>query len=135
MSCASLNWPNRSWRNVDCATSGLIRGDAQSTGLPRAAYDLVHERLLLTIVRQPETVVTEMSELVRPGGIVALEDVVCHSWACAPPHPAWTQLFRAWQAVIQTYGNDGDIGHRLPGFVAGGGVGECLHQGAGPCNR
>ena len=45
--------------------------DALETGLPRASFDLVHERLQLTNVSNAEAVVTEMIALTRPGSFIA----------------------------------------------------------------
>src|SRR5262245_21398255 len=36
--------------------------------------------------------VTEMVALVRPGGVVAVQDTDHGAWFCDPPHPAWTTL-------------------------------------------
>ena len=58
--------------------------DALETGLPRASFDLLHERLLLTNVTNAEAVVTEMVALTCPGGVVALQDVDVTAWFCEP---------------------------------------------------
>src|SRR6185369_16520964 len=49
----------------------LVVADAADTGLPGAAFDLVHERLVLVNVPRPEDVLAEMVRLTRPGGCVA----------------------------------------------------------------
>ena len=53
-------------RNVE-----VLEADAKSTSLPRASFDLVHARLVLVNVPEPERVVEEMIALARPGGVVA----------------------------------------------------------------
>ena len=52
----------RNFRNVD-----VLEGDARSTGLPRASFDLATSRLVLVNVPQPEQIVAEAAALVRPG--------------------------------------------------------------------
>jgi tRNA A58 N-methylase Trm61 len=53
----------RNLGNVD-----VLEGDARSTGLPRASFDLATSRLVLVSVPQPEQIVAEAAALVRPGG-------------------------------------------------------------------
>jgi len=70
----------------------LVQGDATATGLPRAAFDLVHERLLLMITPAVGRVLAEMIALARPGGVVVVQDLDVVSMICEPAHPAWTRL-------------------------------------------
>jgi hypothetical protein len=37
-------------------------------------------------------VVAELAALVRPWGVVALQEVDWVSWICQPPYPAWNRL-------------------------------------------
>ena len=52
---------------------------------------------------------TGLSALVRPGGVVAVEEVDWVSWVCEPAHPAWDRLrdalceFRARQVSTSTW--------------------------------
>jgi SAM-dependent methyltransferase len=73
---AHLSVAERHLSNVE-----LIGGDAAATGLPRASFDLAHARLLLINVRHPARVVTEMVEVVRPGGLVMSS---CRRWIGTP---------------------------------------------------
>jgi SAM-dependent methyltransferase len=109
------------------ATRGLTNvrvavADALETGLPRAAFDLVHERLLLTNVSDAEAVVTEMVALTRPGGVVALQDVDEAAWFCEPPHRAWTHLQEAFLQVFTAAGRQPYIGRRLFGLLRRAGL-------------
>lgn len=88
--------------------------DAAETGLPRASFDLVHERLLLINVPHPTAIVQEMMALAKPGGVVALEDIDGAAWACDPPHPAWDRLYGAFYEVFRRRGGDPHMGRRLP---------------------
>ena len=44
----------------------VLEGDARSTGLPRASFDVATSRLVLVNVPQPEQIVAEAAALVRP---------------------------------------------------------------------
>ena len=92
----------------------LIRGEAASSGLPRAAFDFAHARLVLINVPNPDEVVREMAAVVRPGGVVAVQDVDWISWTCEPSHPAWDRLISVLTAVRRARGMDVFIGRRVP---------------------
>jgi len=92
----------------------LRDGDAMATELPPAAFDLVHERLVLNNVPDPGAVVAEMVRLTKPGGHVALQDVDWMTWTCLPEHADWDRLAdragRAWSGDVR-------IGRRLPALL------------------
>jgi len=70
----------------------LVQGDATATGLPRAAFDLVHERLLLMITPAVGRVLAEMIALARGAHRprrrgAAPSRNAGHSRPAAPPDP------------------------------------------------
>ena len=91
----------------------IVQADALETGLERGGFELVHERLLAINGPSRERLVAEMMSLLRPGGMIVLEDVDNVSWLCHPPHPAWDALLRAFHAVFQKAGGDPFVGRRL----------------------
>ncbi len=97
----------------------LVDADATDTGLPGAAFDLVHERLVLVNVPRPDAVVREMVRLTRPGGWVAVQDVDWLSWTCVPAHPDWTRLTAAVAAV---WSGDVHLGRSLPALLRAAGL-------------
>ena len=58
----------------------IVQADALETGLERGGFELVHERLLAINVPSRERLVAEMMSLLRPGGMIVLEDVDNVSW-------------------------------------------------------
>src|SRR5947209_19401470 len=64
----------------------VVQADALSSGLQRNSFDFVHERLVMINIPAPETILSEMIGLVRPGGALAVEEVDDASWLCHPPH-------------------------------------------------
>jgi ubiquinone/menaquinone biosynthesis C-methylase UbiE len=62
----------------------VIEGDARSTGLARASFDLATARLVLVNVPQPEQIVAEAVALVRPEGWVAFHEADFVSHICDP---------------------------------------------------
>lgn len=88
---------------LSLANVTLLKADAMHTGLEPSSFDLVHARLLLVNVAEPQRIVIELSALTRLGGIVVLEEVDWISWICEPPHPAWDRLREA----LASFGIDG----------------------------
>ncbi len=94
-------------RNVE-----VLHGDAKVTGLPRASFDLVHARLVLVNVPEPQCVVEEMMALARPGGIVASHEADWGAFLCNPPSPAWDRLSEAFEAYSMNNGIDLFVGRK-----------------------
>jgi predicted O-methyltransferase YrrM len=80
---------DRGLRNVE-----IIQADALQTGLEKNAYDVVHERLILINLppSSQEALLIEMFSLLKPGGIIALQEFDSASYVCYPEHPSWTLL-------------------------------------------
>ena len=97
----------------------LVAADATATDLAPASFDLVHERLVLNNVPQPDAVVAEMVRLTRPGGHVAVQDVDWLTWTCLPEHADWNLLREKAAAV---WSGDVHLGRRLPALLRGAGL-------------
>jgi len=108
----------------DLSNVRFALGDAYATGLPRGAFDLAHARLLLINLTDPCRALAEIVALVRPGGIIAVQDIDQVPWLCEPPHPAWDALVSAFMLVWRANGLDPLIGHRLPALLRSAGLVE-----------
>lgn len=100
----------------------IVHADGLHTGLAKSSFDLVHERLVMVNVSSRDQFLAEILSLLRPGGIIALEDIDNVSWLCQPSHPSWTALIDAFHIIFHAGGGDGFIGRRLPGLLAGAGI-------------
>jgi ubiquinone/menaquinone biosynthesis C-methylase UbiE len=78
----------------------FMAGDAYATGLPDASFDLVHVRFLACTAGEPDRLIAEARRLVRPGGVVAMQEADGTTLNCYPPHPAWTALRSAWHGCF-----------------------------------
>jgi len=107
----------RNLGNVD-----VLEGDARSTGLPRASFDLATSRLVLVNVPQPEQIVAEAAALVRPGGWVAFHEADYVSHVCDPPSNAWDRLVELLQTYSALNGIDPLIGRKLPRLLRDAGL-------------
>jgi SAM-dependent methyltransferase len=73
-----------------CESQGVmnttfVNADACRTGLPRASFDLVYCRFLLLHLPDPMACLREMREVLRPGGIIVVEDGDLASAGSVPP--------------------------------------------------
>jgi ubiquinone/menaquinone biosynthesis C-methylase UbiE len=107
----------RTFNNVE-----LVAADAAETGLPSCAFDFAHSRLLLIVVREPERVVAELVRLVKPGGVVAVEEADICSWICEPVHSAWQRLFAAFETIYSDEGKDLRVGRRTLAMLRDAGL-------------
>ena len=62
------------------ANAEIIEGDAFGSALPAASFDLVHARFLLAPVGRDDELLREMIRLVKPGGIVSLQEPDAAAW-------------------------------------------------------
>jgi SAM-dependent methyltransferase len=107
------------------------QADASDSGLAAHGYDLVFIRLLLMHVPEPARVIAHARELLRPGGILACEELVITSSFCYPQQPAQAELHRIALEMAAARGCDFDIGCRLHQLLADAGfelVGAGAHQ-------
>jgi SAM-dependent methyltransferase len=92
----------------------VIQTDALLNGLQRNSFDFVHERLVMINIPTPETILSEMIALVRPGGTVAVEEVDGASWLCHPAHASWNTLVETYHSAFRANGGNVFFGRRLP---------------------
>jgi ubiquinone/menaquinone biosynthesis C-methylase UbiE len=83
-------------------------GDAFGSELPAGTFDLVHTRFVASTAGSPERLLKEATRLVRPGGIIALQEPDGSTLNCYPPHPAWERLKCALMAAFKRVGADLD---------------------------
>src|SRR5262245_36754140 len=100
----------RGLRNVE-----VVNASALDTGLDENSYDVVHERLVLINLPQATraAIIAEMFSLVRPGGIIALQEYDGSSYGCYPEHPSWNVLLGLFNDTFHAAGGNEFIGRSL----------------------
>lgn len=89
--------------------------DVTEHALPKAAFDLVHSRLLLEHLPARSEVLSNMIRAVKPGGWVLVEDF---DWSTAlvidPPSDVHSRVTRAVRSTFTRHGYDPHFGRSLP---------------------
>ncbi len=120
-----------------CDLGGLTRtmfvaADACNTGLPRNSFDLVYCRFLLLHLPDPAACLREMWDVLKPGGIIVVEDGDLASAYSVPP-TALDDFAQLWRGLGPIRGVDYSIENRLAHLVAHAGftsLGLRVHQPA-----
>ena len=118
----SLSFARKFVADRRLANVEVMEGDAKATGLPRESFDVVHARLVLVNVPEPERVVDEMVALVRPGGTIASHEADYLAHVCDPPSPAWNRLFELYDAYSRANGIDLFVGRKTQRMFGAAGI-------------
>ena len=92
----------------------IVHGDALGPSETSEQFDLVHERLVLLNLRQPNqlTVIEQMVSRLKRGGLIALQEYDAVSLVCYPEHPSWTILLDAYASAFRSHGGNHARGAR-----------------------
>lgn len=99
------------------ANAHFVAARAYQTGLERSAFDVVYSRFMLMHLQNPADALREMASLLRPGGILAVEDGDFTTPFCWPPCPAFTRCFALYRALGELHREDFLIGQKLYALV------------------
>jgi SAM-dependent methyltransferase len=98
----------------------FISADACKTGLPESQFDLVYCRFLLLHLTDPASCLSEMWRVLKPGGILVVEDGDLAS-ACSVPPTALDAFGQLFSRLGPTRGVDYSLANRLWHLVADAG--------------
>ncbi|WP_405576143.1 class I SAM-dependent methyltransferase [Streptomyces sp. NBC_01092] len=91
----------------------VYQHDLVREGFPRAAYDLVHARALLTHLPQPEQITARLCTWLTPGGWLVIEDPTYLPLG-ASPHPEFASLLHGCERLLaRTQGTDHTWANRI----------------------
>jgi ubiquinone/menaquinone biosynthesis C-methylase UbiE len=92
----------------------LVEGSIYETGLPRAAFDVVHCRFVLCHLARPMDALREMAAIAKPGGLVVVFDVDTEGLFSVPSTPAYARVRELIIARTGLRGLDRRLGLKLP---------------------
>jgi ubiquinone/menaquinone biosynthesis C-methylase UbiE len=84
----------------------FVHAGAYETGLPGGGFDMVFCRFLLMHLEYPERALTEMSRLVKPGGVLVCEEGDFNTPYCVPHSPMYDRCF-----ALYTLAGESQCGH------------------------
>jgi len=96
----------------DLSNVRFVEASAIDTGLPREAFDVVYCRFLLIHLQDPESALREMHDLLKPGGIMVVEDGDLTS-ASSEPRSKLEEFSNLFGALGPKWGVDYTLGRRL----------------------
>lgn len=90
-----------------------VESDA-TTVLERSAFDAVYARFLLSHLPRPQDVLHAALSQLKPGGVIAIEDVDFSGAICWPPDAAVQRANELCADCMRAGGGDPSFGLRLP---------------------
>lgn len=137
---AHLVGPDGSVTGVDLDETklGLAREAAHELGLANvrflngnaaeateaASFDYAYARFLLTHLSDPIAVLRVMYDSLKPGAVVAVEDIDVSGCFCYPENPHYDRGVELYRGVVRRKGGDPDIGSKLPSWLRRAGFEE-----------
>jgi len=98
-------------------TIELRCADAFATGLPDSAFDLVHARFMFAPLGRHDPLLAEIERLVKPGGLVAIQEPDAAAWQCWPPSREFDDLVAAIVATFAASGGDFNAGRGMQSLL------------------
>ena len=90
----------------------FVQASATDTGLPRESFDLVYSRFLLIHLTEPDSALREMHELLKPNGVLVVEDGDLTTAGSEPPS-CFQEFSNLFGRLGPTWGVDYTLGRRL----------------------
>lgn len=100
-------------RESGLANTSFVVGSVYETGLPAHSFDLAYGRLILCHLQRPEDMIREMKRLLKPGGILACEELDIATMSSDPPTSAYLQIKDLSLRLGQVRGVDYGMGAKL----------------------
>jgi ubiquinone/menaquinone biosynthesis C-methylase UbiE len=106
-----------------CGARGLEFRKADVLALPpHPEFDLIYVRFVLTHLTDPGAALAGLVRLLRPNGILAVEDIDMRGCFCHPPSDAHRRQAELYTRAAEAKGGDANIGPRLPELLRAAGL-------------
>lgn len=87
--------------------------DIFADDLPGEMFDLVHLRFMFAPLGRDDQLLGRALALLRPGGVLVVEEPDASSWNTTPPHPAFDELKQLILEAFRRGGGDFNAGQRV----------------------
>jgi len=102
----------------DSLPSGVSLGQVNVFDLAaEPLYDVVYSRYLLSHLKEPGLAIRRLADVLKPGGLLLLEDVDFPGHVHHPPCPAFLSYLELYQKVVRKNGGDPCLGRKLYSLV------------------
>ena len=120
---------------ADAGVENVTYRHAAVDDLPTdGAFDVAYARFLLSHLPDPGAALHRLVAAVRPGGVVAVQDIDYSGGFCHPPSAAYDASWELYPRLAAHGGGDPRLGRRLPVLFAAAGleqIGVHIEQPAG----
>ena len=106
----------------DLGNVTVVDDDLFDSRLPPRAFDLVHARFQLAPLGRAQEQLAAYRRLLRPGGVLVLEDPDSSSWTYSPDAPRTAELIGLVRDAFRAAGGDFDAGHAAMHLLAADGL-------------
>lgn len=118
---------------VDAPGLEVLRHDITADPLPGGDFDLVHARWMLHWLPDPERAARTMTEALRPGGWLVVEEPDVATFFHATEPDGLRRVGIAWLETLQALsGVRLDLGRKLPALLRGAGLVDVDGEGRTP---
>ena len=100
----------------------LLKDDLFQSHLPAQSLDLVHARFQIAPLGRAKEQIAAYLRLIRPAGLIVLEDPDMGSWRINPDAPAVHQLIQLIERGFRAAGGDFNSGRSLPELLRSAGL-------------
>jgi SAM-dependent methyltransferase len=115
ISSAQLDVARQTWKACsDLPEIDFIEASVYATGLPSESFDIVHARLLLCHLDQPDQALREFHRLLKPGGVVVCHELHLSGAITSPPCRHHRRAVEITHARGEVLGVNYDYGLKLP---------------------
>lgn len=87
-------------------------------------FDLIYARFVLTHLRRPDLALQRFHSQLKPGGVLAVEDIDFSGHVCFPPCEAFDRYVELYSQSARSRGCDPCIGPRLANLVRSAGFSD-----------
>lgn len=99
-------------RNIEFRREDITQNE------PAGQFDFIHARFVLTHLAHPAAALTKLRRVLRPGGVIVLEDIDFRGCFCHPDSPAFWRYVELYTEAVKRKGADANIGPRLPSLLS-----------------
>ncbi len=129
---AKLDYARKSAARNGLSNVEFVETNAFDSGLAPGSFDLVHSRFALSVIQNGLGILDHMLTLVRPSGVLFVEEANTYTMECSPPTADWDRALQLMKDTFVAVGADTTMGSSLRGVFLEKGLADiqikpCLH--------